>query len=475
MPGGSRGELQGVVSGPPEAPIFDGSLSLRGTSVVRFFGWATGNALTFDAKGDGAFGVRSQISIAAGSVAARNVVGDLSGTTVRGDARYRWEGRPELSLLLESPQLDARAFIPAGSSLGDIFNVVLHGPAARQAPQDGDPGSAKPGWRGDPDGCPHPRQRRAAHHGLAHLSRRDAGDGAQGRTLEVAAAARCERRRLQPGARGRGGECRDAAEGDAARGDRAPIPRRPSPPWRTCSAFPKHSAPTQDARRPWRRCAWPDRCRSVRAHRPPPMSSLDGELNGAGVKLNARLDGGAGRLAHWARRSHGPGRRRRWRAHSGLAGAGQVRRQPAAILSRDGCSSRPAACLPRGSRRWLRWMPAVWRSASGGKWSPRRAATRLTGELEIKAVDGARIAALAGLTPPLRLDGLPVAGTLKFAADGSRLTIDRLALNLAGSEVTGQVSIASAGDRRRVAGASRCRRAYRCQTAEPRCSTSGWR
>src|SRR6185312_6625307 len=122
MPGGSRGELHGVVSGPSEAPVFDGSLSLRGTSVVRFLGWATANAFTFDAKGDGAFGVRSQLSITAGSVAAHNVVGELSGTTVRGDARYRWEGRPELSLLLDSPQLDARAFVPAGSSLADIFN-----------------------------------------------------------------------------------------------------------------------------------------------------------------------------------------------------------------------------------------------------------------------------------------------------------------------------------------------------------------
>ena len=146
MPGGSRGELQGVVSGPPEAPTFDGSLSLRGTSVVRFFGWATGNALSFDAKGDGTFGIRSQISIAPGSIAARNLIGDLSGTAIRGDARYRWEGRPELSLLLESPQLDARAFIPAGSSLGDIFDLILHGPAARQASAP-DPATARPGWR----------------------------------------------------------------------------------------------------------------------------------------------------------------------------------------------------------------------------------------------------------------------------------------------------------------------------------------
>ena len=44
LPGGSRGELQGVVTGPPEAPVFDGSIGLRGTSLVRFLGWATAGA-----------------------------------------------------------------------------------------------------------------------------------------------------------------------------------------------------------------------------------------------------------------------------------------------------------------------------------------------------------------------------------------------------------------------------------------------
>jgi hypothetical protein len=76
----------------------------------------------------------------------------------------------------------------------------------------------------------------------------------------------------------------------------------------------------------------------------------------------------------------------------------------------------------------------------------------LAGELDIKAVDGASMAALAGLAPPLRLDGLPITGTLKFTADGSKLAVDRLALDLGGSEVRGQVSIASTGDRRRVEG-----------------------
>src|SRR5262249_23110914 len=54
------------------------------------------------------------------------------------------------------------------------------------------------------------------------------------------------------------------------------------------------------------------------------------------------------------------------------------------------------------------------------------------------------------LAPPLRLDGLPIAGTLKFAADDSKLAVDKLALQLGGSDVRGQISITSTGERRRV-------------------------
>jgi hypothetical protein len=51
-------------------------------------------------------------------------------------------------VLVESPQLDARAFIPAGASLADILDVILHGPP-RQAsgPTGGLAGGRRPGWR----------------------------------------------------------------------------------------------------------------------------------------------------------------------------------------------------------------------------------------------------------------------------------------------------------------------------------------
>jgi len=449
MPGGSRGELQGALSGPPEAPIFDGSLSLRGTSVIRFFGWATANALSFDAKGDGAFGVRSQITIAAGSVAARNVIGDLSGTTIRGDARYRWEGKPELSLLLESPQLDARAFIPAGSSLSDIFDVILHGPAARQvsAPTPG-VATAKPGWRGTQTDA----LIRVNTGQLITASRtyrdvmmeielrggrlklpllRIAGD--EGFSLELEG--EVENAATQPKGSLRGVIGAETAQGIAPLAELLGIPE----------AF-RPGAKRAQAMVPLRMAG----SMSLGARTPTSTDVvLDGELNGAGVKLNARLDGGP---AGWRT---GPA------DLTGLIEGGDAN-AIVALLAPGGASGRggnpgPGRLLVKASGVPTQGLASLASVDAGdlalsfrGQLVARDSGNSAAGDLEIKAADGTRIAALAGLAPPLRLDGAPVVGSLKFAVDGSRLAIDRLGLNVAGSEVKGQLSVVSAGDRRRV-------------------------
>ncbi|NJO24453.1 MAG: hypothetical protein HC868_18000, partial [Sphingomonadales bacterium] len=147
LPGGSRGELQGTIFDTRNQPLaFDGQLALRGTSAARFLTWATGNALPIDARADGPFGLRAQIGAGNGKVAARDLVGNLSGTTLSGTAQYRWDSRPELTVALEGPQIDARAFVPAGASLADMFEFLLHGPETKQADTQR-PGAAKTGWR----------------------------------------------------------------------------------------------------------------------------------------------------------------------------------------------------------------------------------------------------------------------------------------------------------------------------------------
>ena len=237
----------------------------------------------------------------------------------------------------------------------------------RRAPgqRHGDPGSAKTGWRGAQTDAL--IRVNAGQLITASRTYRDVMMEIElkGGRLRLPLLRVAERRRLQPRARGRGGECRHAAEGNPARRDRRRFARRPSPPWQTCSAFPKHFAPTQDGRRPWCRCAWPDRCRSERAPRPPPISCSTARST---APASSSTPGSMAAPAGWRTGPadltalvEGADARR----HSGPAGAGQIAGNAAAILSRDGCWSRPAACRPRDSRRWLRWMPAIWRSASG--------------------------------------------------------------------------------------------------------------
>src|SRR5262245_32259242 len=129
MPGGSRAELSGVLWGPAGTPEFAGSLALRGASVLRAMGWAAKMPAGLDGKGDGAFGLSAQLALAKGRAVARNIVGDLMGTPLSGEAEWRWQGRPEFALRLEAPQIDARAFAPTEASIGDAVSLLFNAAA----------------------------------------------------------------------------------------------------------------------------------------------------------------------------------------------------------------------------------------------------------------------------------------------------------------------------------------------------------
>ena len=52
---------------------------------------------------------------------------------LKGSGSYKWSGRPELTVALEGPKLDARSLLPAESSLFDLFGLL----AARPRQSDG--------------------------------------------------------------------------------------------------------------------------------------------------------------------------------------------------------------------------------------------------------------------------------------------------------------------------------------------------
>ena len=154
LPGGSRGELQGTIFDTAGQPVvFDGQLALRGTSVARFLGWATGNAMPVEAKADGRVRAactdnRRQRQGRRPATWSVTCPGPRSAAlpTIAGT------GRPELAVALEGPQIDARSFVPAGSSLADMFDFLLRGPETKQADAQRQP-SARPGWRNAKPTC----------------------------------------------------------------------------------------------------------------------------------------------------------------------------------------------------------------------------------------------------------------------------------------------------------------------------------
>jgi uncharacterized protein involved in outer membrane biogenesis len=111
LPGGARADLRGSFAGQSDAAKFDGEAVVRGTSLGRFLGWASANSLALDPARDGPFALRGNLAVQAGSLYARDFVGELAGTTAQGEVGYRWLGRRELSILVEGPQIDLRPLL----------------------------------------------------------------------------------------------------------------------------------------------------------------------------------------------------------------------------------------------------------------------------------------------------------------------------------------------------------------------------
>jgi uncharacterized protein involved in outer membrane biogenesis len=450
MPGGSRGELQGTVSGPPDAAMFAGSIGLRGVSLVRFLAWATGNAVPADAKGDGAFGVRAQLSISPDQVTASDIVGDLSGTAVYGAVRYGWSGRPQLSVTLDSPQLDARPLMPGGGSLGEALDLLMHSTGATRPDGRAQSGGAKAGGRRaqtdvwvDLNAGQLITSARTyrdvvaqveVQAGTLRLPRlRVASD--QGFSLELEG--RMENAASRPKGTMRGIVTVERGQAIEPLADLIGIPAAYRPDARRAETV----APLRLAG-------------SVSFGLRTPTSAdtvLEGEANGANVKLNGRFDGSA---EGWRK---GPAD---LTALIESANAGMI----TALVAPPGAQqrteqARPGRLLIRAHGTPSEGLNALATVEAGelnlgfrGQVAAGETGTRISGEAEIGATDGTRLAALAGLSPPLRLEDLPISGTLDFTAAGEKIGVERLSLKVGGSPVRGQLALSAAGDRRRIDG-----------------------
>jgi uncharacterized protein involved in outer membrane biogenesis len=441
LPGGTSGELKGDIAGPADALAFNGRLGLHGASAARFLAWASRARLSVGAQTDGAFDLRTALVVDTAHAAARDLTGSLAGTMLRGNAHYKWTGRPELAAALEGPKLDARGLIPAGFNLFDAVGHLARTPFASEAE-----GRTAAAGIVDLD-----LRVRAGKLVTAARTYRDAivvvdmrgGNlkqlqlrlfGDDGYNLELEGSV--DNFASRPKGSLRGFLLAETTAGIAPLAELLGVPvafrpgdrrQRAIVPLRLAGAITFGGRKTTAA-----------------------DLVIDGEANAAAIRINARFDGGTGG----------------WR--SGRADL------TASIESKDGAKV-ASLLFPGGA-------PAGWSDNTGrgrilvrasgipseglaslasleagdvglkfrGQVHVAETGTKAEGDLEVRAGDGTSLAALAGLAPPLRADGVPVSAKLKLALEGSTISIDKLALQAGGTRLFGRVALSEAAGRRRI-------------------------
>ena len=449
LPGGARAELSGRITGATREPVFTGNLALRGNSLARFASWASGGAIGADARHDGAFGLRTQLSIEPGKASLRNMAGDVSGTALYGSGTYRWEGTREVALELEGPQLDVRALVPAGAGLGDIMGLIVHGSAAVQ----GSPGKSTVAKSGQAQTQTDVLVRVSTGQLLtATGSYRDvtleielkrgtlrvpllrvAGD--DGLTLELEG-------EVADAATHPKGSLRATASADNGRAvlklaDLIGVPESLRPREERLNAL------------------TPLRLAGSMGFGAGQQNSLDltvaGEANGGPLNLSGRFDGGP---AGWR---SGP-------ADVTLSIENPDATQIAGLLAPGGASvtrsetQQPGRILVKAGGVPSDGMVTIASLEAGetlatfrGRVVSAESGQTIAGDIAIKGADGTRLAALAGLSPPLQPGGgLPISGTMRLTSGGGKLDVERMALRIAGVDVRGRLSLSPDGAKRNV-------------------------
>ena len=449
LPGGTRVDLKGDISGAADALAYRGDVGIKGTSTARFAAWATGNALAIAPEADGPLDLNANIAVdPAGGLAVRDFAGMLAGTALKGSGGYKWRDRPELTVALEGPRLDARGLLPADMSLLDLFNGLLRlAPAAKA----GDGRAFEAGkamsrlFQADLDlrlkaGQLVTTARTYRDFSTAVVTRGDSlkqlnlrltGDDGynldlEGRVDNLSGAAKGTVRGhvvaqsadsiaplaalLGLPAALRPGDTRQQAIAPLRLAGSLSFGSRTRPPrtwWWTArpTARPSRSTPASTALRGDGATAAPTSTASV-------------ESNDAG-KIVAMLLPGSAQL--------------------GRAGAAK----PGRILIRG------AGVRSRGLMSLVSVDAAELALTYRGQVTMTDAATRADGDLELRAGNGTALASLLGLAPALRADGVPVSAKAKLGLDGSTVSLDKLALQVGASRMSGKIALSGGSDGRR--------------------------
>ena len=142
LPGGSRVEMQGSLTGQGTSTTFDGDMTLRGTSLARFAGWATAGGVVIEPINDQPYQMRGRVTLEPSRSGLRDIVASFGDSTLDGTIDYSWLDRRLLKIALEGARIDARAVAPQKLSLGALAKLAAAHAGGAAASSTGAPWSA---------------------------------------------------------------------------------------------------------------------------------------------------------------------------------------------------------------------------------------------------------------------------------------------------------------------------------------------
>lgn len=136
LPGGARLAARGRITPPPSEMLFDGVLTITGTSFNRLVGWAGRGLGVPLLRQDGAFSLSGDIRSGPNLIDGRGMTLRVGATRLTGRALWSSSAGPRIALALEGPSLDLGLFSEQPlrpRSFLDRFSTVFAVPAGANA------------------------------------------------------------------------------------------------------------------------------------------------------------------------------------------------------------------------------------------------------------------------------------------------------------------------------------------------------
>lgn len=112
LPGGTRLDVTGSLSGSGTAEAFEGDILLRGASFSRFVEWAARGSGLSETRSNTGFAVSGHLKLSDDGLELSKATVDTGPNHLKGDLTYYWSNQKRLSLSLETEYADLSALLP---------------------------------------------------------------------------------------------------------------------------------------------------------------------------------------------------------------------------------------------------------------------------------------------------------------------------------------------------------------------------